>query len=129
MQFQPSDTAQFPASLSPRALFMYLRAISSMYQLPIAVASPLLSLQKVHGKNTVRDVGMKLHKPRVEAQYILVPYPLLEDAITLTDVANDSGIQWVTTFLKNNSLCATIGSGHSRAGEEFHRRLRSGKEC
>ena len=110
-------------------MFMYLRVIACMYQLPIAVASPLLSLQKVHGKNTVRDVGLKLHKPRVEAQYILVPYPLLEDANDSTDIADGSGIQWVTTFSKNNSLCDAIGSGHSRAGAEFHRRLRPDKEC
>ena len=110
-------------------MLMYLRAIASMYQLPVAIASPLLALQKVHGKNAVREVGLKLHKPRVEAQYVLVPFPLLEDENASTDVANDSDIQWVTTFPKNNSLSDAIGSGHPRAGEEFHRSLRSHKVC
>lgn len=77
MQFKPFDTAHFPAILAPRAMFMYLRAIASLYQLPIAVASPLLALQKVLGKNSVRDVGPKLHKPRAEAHYVLVPYAVL----------------------------------------------------
>jgi hypothetical protein len=124
MQFQPFDTAQFPATLTPRAMFLFLRAVVSMHQLPVAVASPLLSLQKVLGKNTVSDVGMKLHKPRGEAHYMLVPYPFVAGNIASMDIVNDVGIQWVSTSANGNSTCLATGSGHTRAREELYRRLR-----
>jgi len=128
MQFQPSDTAQFPANVSTRAMFMYLRAAVSMYQLPVAVASPLLSLQKVLGKNTVRDVGLKLHKPQAETHYILIPYPMLEGADFSTVIVNDIGIQWVNRCANDISIFAVTGFGHTCARDKLHRRLRPVKE-
>jgi hypothetical protein len=105
-------------------MFMYLRAVVFMYHLPVAVASPLLSLQKVLGKNTVSDVAMKLHKPRGEAHYLLVPYPLIADNNASMDIVNEFDIQWVNTSANDNSVCLTTGSGHTRARKELYRRLR-----
>lgn len=76
MTFKPDDTASAPAQLSPRAMFMYLRVVASLYRLPIAIASPLMAAQKVFGKNVVRDVGLKFHKPSTDAHYVLLPYPI-----------------------------------------------------
>ncbi|KAH7703286.1 hypothetical protein AAVH_29542, partial [Aphelenchoides avenae] len=95
MEFSPADTASFPSNLSPRAMFMYLRTAVAMYQLPVAVASPLLSLQKLFGKNAFRDVGLKLHKPPVETLYVLIPFPLREGHGAFVDVDNLSDVRWV----------------------------------
>ncbi|KAH7699116.1 O-acetyl-ADP-ribose deacetylase MACROD2, partial [Aphelenchoides avenae] len=94
VQFKPADTAAFPGNISPRAMFMYLRTAVSMYQLPVAVASPLLAQQKVFGKNAVRDVGFKLHKPPVETLYVLIPFPLREGDGASVDVDKLSDLRW-----------------------------------
>jgi len=109
-------------------MFMYLRVAVSMHQLPVAVASPLLSLQKVLGKNTVRDVGLKLHKPQVEAHYMLIPYPMFEGAGASTDIANGIGIQWVNSWANDISVFPATGFGHTCARDKLHRRLRPVKE-
>ncbi|KAH7702260.1 Appr-1-p processing, partial [Aphelenchoides avenae] len=95
MQFTPADTAEFPSNISPRAMFLYLRTAVSMYQLPAAVASPMLTQQKVFGKNAVRAVGLKLHKPPVEAHYVLIPFPLREGDDEFVDAIDHRDTRWV----------------------------------
>ncbi|KAH7701510.1 hypothetical protein AAVH_31355, partial [Aphelenchoides avenae] len=95
MQFKPTDTAAFPTRISPRAMFMYMRTAVSMYQLPVAVASPLLAHQKVFGENAVRDVGFKLHKPPIEAHYVLIPFPLREGDSASVNFDDESDARWI----------------------------------
>jgi hypothetical protein len=104
MDFKPTDTAPVPAELTPRAMFMYLRSVAVVHQLPVAVASPLLALQKVFGKNSVRNVGLKLHKPAADAQYILLPFPVAAGHdLSADDTYNN--VHWVTL---SNVSCVLV---------------------
>jgi hypothetical protein len=91
----PADTASIPEQMSARAMFMFLRSVALLHQLPVAVASPLLALQKIFGKNAVPDVGLKLHKPAADAQYFLIPFPV---AVAPHDIMADctsDNVHWV----------------------------------
>jgi hypothetical protein len=95
MQYLPADSATLPAHLSPRAMFMHLRIVASMRPLPVAVSSPLLALQKVLGKNAGLDIGLKIHKPPVDAHYAIIPYPVPAAASSADLHDDNASLHWV----------------------------------
>lgn len=123
MVLRPADTASIPEQISPRAMFMYLRSVAVVHQLPVAMASPLLALQKIFGKNAVQDVGLRLHKPAADAHFLLVPFPI---AAGPHDIAADdasTNVHWVHRYKSIRFTSRTLGSRNSLAGEECYRRL------
>lgn len=99
MNFRPEDSASEP--LPPRGLFMYLRLMASMCKLPVAIASPLLAMQKRLGRNRVREVVPKLHKPTVRASFTVIPFPLIDAGTEGAFDETSTDLKWVRQRLSH----------------------------
>ena len=92
---RPSDVCGLPDRFSPKAMFAYIRAVASTTQLPVAVVSPLFSLQVRLGRNRVPNAGVTAHSESKAPSFYVVPFPLIPAGHEDGYNANSVDIRWV----------------------------------
>lgn len=92
---RPSDVSCLPDHFSPKAMFAYMRAVTATTGLPVAIVSPLFSMQVRLGRNRVPQAGVTTVSESKSPAFYLVPYPVIREGSEDDYNADSSDLRWV----------------------------------
>lgn len=92
---RPTDVSGLPDRLTPKVMFAYMRAVTATTRLPVAIVSPLFSLQVRLGRNRVPQSGVTALSESKSPAFYLVPYPVIPEGREDDFNANSDDIRWV----------------------------------
>lgn len=92
---RPTDVSGLPDRLSPKVMFAYMRALIATTRLPVAIVSPVFSLQVRLGRNRVPQAGETISTESKSPAFYLIPYPVIPEGSEDVYNADSHDIRWV----------------------------------